>query len=166
MWVNQRYCHVITIISTLMVLKPGYCGQTLSIAWLLISTGAISIKRCCLNGIGISMLKIRRSCDCLIFNMGIAIPRKDGFVLRWGPGPVHHQDTNSHGRIYGSLSSMNRDINCQHHVFVAQRLRMQICTQIARFIGPTWGPPGSCQPQVGPMLAPSTLQSGSLCFFK
>ena len=27
-------------------------------------------------------------------------------------------------------------------------------TQIARFIGPTWGPPGSCRPQVGPMLAP------------
>ena len=26
--------------------------------------------------------------------------------------------------------------------------------QIARFMGPTWGPPGSCRPQVGPMLAP------------
>ena len=24
-------------------------------------------------------------------------------------------------------------------------------TQIARFMGPTWGPPGSCRPQVGPM---------------
>ena len=24
-------------------------------------------------------------------------------------------------------------------------------TQIARIMGPTWGPPGSCQPQVGPM---------------
>ena len=29
-------------------------------------------------------------------------------------------------------------------------------TQIARFMGPTWGPPGSCRPQVGPILAPST----------
>ena len=32
--------------------------------------------------------------------------------------------------------------------------------QIARFIGPTWGPPGSCRPQMGPMLAPWTLLSG------
>ena len=29
-------------------------------------------------------------------------------------------------------------------------------------MGPTWGPPGSCQPQMGPMLAPWTLLSG--CF--
>ena len=27
-------------------------------------------------------------------------------------------------------------------------------------MGPTWGPPGSCRSQVGPMLAPSTLLSG------
>ena len=29
-------------------------------------------------------------------------------------------------------------------------------TQIAKFMGPTWGPPGSCRPQMGPMLAPWT----------
>ena len=34
--------------------------------------------------------------------------------------------------------------------------------QIARFMGPTWGPPGSCRPQVSPMLAPWTLRSGSI----
>ena len=28
------------------------------------------------------------------------------------------------------------------------------------FMGPTWGPPGSCRPQMGPMLAPWTLLSG------
>ena len=27
-------------------------------------------------------------------------------------------------------------------------------TQITRSMGPTWGPPGSCRPQAGPMLAP------------
>ena len=27
-------------------------------------------------------------------------------------------------------------------------------TQRAAFMGPTWGPPGSCRPQVGPMFAP------------
>ena len=35
-------------------------------------------------------------------------------------------------------------------------------TQIAKFMGPTWGPPGSCRPQMGPMLAPWTLLSGQL----
>ena len=33
-------------------------------------------------------------------------------------------------------------------------------TQIARFMGPTWGPPGDDRTQVGPMLAPWTLLSG------
>ena len=33
-------------------------------------------------------------------------------------------------------------------------------TQIAKFMGPTWGPTGSCRPQMGPMLAPWTLLSG------
>ena len=36
------------------------------------------------------------------------------------------------------------------------------CSQIARFMGPTWGPYGSCRPQMGPMLAPWTLLSGLL----
>ena len=34
--------------------------------------------------------------------------------------------------------------------------------QIAKFMGPTWGPPRSCRPQMGPMLAPWTLLSGSV----
>ena len=34
-------------------------------------------------------------------------------------------------------------------------------TQVAKFMGPTWGPPGSCRPQMGPMLAPWTLPSGN-----
>ena len=29
--------------------------------------------------------------------------------------------------------------------------------QIARFMGPTWGPPGSCRSHMGPILAPWTL---------
>ena len=35
-------------------------------------------------------------------------------------------------------------------------------SQVARFVGPTWGPPGSCRPQMGPMLTPWTLLSGIL----
>ena len=34
--------------------------------------------------------------------------------------------------------------------------------QVAKFMGPKWGPPGSCRPQMGPMLAPWTLLSGTL----
>ena len=34
--------------------------------------------------------------------------------------------------------------------------------QIARFMRPTWGPPGSCRPQMGPMLAPWALLSGTV----
>ena len=42
-------------------------------------------------------------------------------------------------------------------------------TQIAKFMGPTWGPPGSCRPQMGPMSAPWNLLSGNaqgfaICF--
>ena len=32
-------------------------------------------------------------------------------------------------------------------------------------MGPTWGPPGSCRPQMGPMLIPWTLLSGQRCQF-
>ena len=37
--------------------------------------------------------------------------------------------------------------------------RDTIHTQIAKFTGPTWDPPGSCRPQMIPMLAPCTLLS-------
>ena len=35
----------------------------------------------------------------------------------------------------------------------------QATSQIARFMGPTWGPPGDDRTQVGPMLAPWALLS-------
>ena len=37
---------------------------------------------------------------------------------------------------------------------------MGLTTQIAKFMGPTWGQSGSCWPQMGLMLAPWTLLSG------
>ena len=33
---------------------------------------------------------------------------------------------------------------------------------LAKFMGPTWSPPGSCRPQMGPMLDPWTLLSGDI----
>ena len=38
-------------------------------------------------------------------------------------------------------------------------------SEIAKFMGPTWGQPGSCRSQMGPMLAQWTLLSG-MCFQK
>ena len=38
--------------------------------------------------------------------------------------------------------------------------RVYITNLIARFMGPTWGPPGTARTQVGPMLTPWTLLSG------
>ena len=35
-----------------------------------------------------------------------------------------------------------------------------LISQIARFMEPTWGPSGSCRPQMGPILAPWILLSG------
>ena len=52
--------------------------------------------------------------------------------------------------------------------FIVAILPSNIHTQVTRFMGPTWGPPGSCRPQMGPMLAPWTLLSGykiSFAFF-
>ena len=47
---------------------------------------------------------------------------------------------------------------------VPQHLQPSICTLIARFMGPTWGPSGADRTQVGPMLAPWTLLSGLVCW--
>ena len=35
-------------------------------------------------------------------------------------------------------------------------------TLMARFVGPTWGPPGADRTQIGPMLAPWSLESGHI----
>ena len=44
---------------------------------------------------------------------------------------------------------------------------MFVClhAQIAKFMGPTWGPSGTCRPQMGPILAPWTLLSGWYYFY-
>ena len=36
--------------------------------------------------------------------------------------------------------------------------KQSVYPQIAKFMGPTWAPSGSCRPQMGPMLAPWTLR--------
>ena len=39
---------------------------------------------------------------------------------------------------------------------------LEALPQTTRFMGPTWGQPGSCRPQMGPTLFPRTLLSGSV----
>ena len=71
---------------------------------------------------------------------------------------------------------MNKEVqsNRLYHVKCFKELRYRInidipdpgstvcqSAQIARSMGPTWGPLGSCRPQVGPILAPWT--SLSIC---
>ena len=46
-----------------------------------------------------------------------------------------------------------------HHLKL--QIGMSDNTQIAKFMRPTWGPPGSCRSQMGPMLAPWTCYQGS-----
>ena len=41
-------------------------------------------------------------------------------------------------------------------------LQLLLTSLIAKFMGPTWGPHGSCRPQMDPMLAPWTFLSGML----
>ena len=50
----------------------------------------VSIQMCPLTSIGITMLKIRWSRDCLIFNMGIPIPGEDGLYIETNPGSGRH----------------------------------------------------------------------------
>ena len=76
----SRVC--IATLSAHKVNRYGGRGQP----WLLWDKlGTVSIWRCRLTSIGIPMLKIRRSRDHLIFNIGIPIPKKDGLYIESGP---------------------------------------------------------------------------------
>ena len=67
-------------------------------------------------------------------------------------------------RIHDTLSADHINHNNVGSVIV------ETATLLARFMGPTWGPPGDDRTQVGPMLVPWTLLSGytyalSLCSY-
>ena len=47
------------------------------------------------------------------------------------------------------------------HMEIEYGIFLKYTPQTAKFMGPTWGPPGSCRPQMGPMLAPLNLLFGS-----
>ena len=62
-------------------------------------------------------------------------------------------------RIWTHAHIFSPQVSC-----VISMVSVRRTSQIARLMGPTWGPPGSCRPQRGPMLAPSTLLSGKVHF--
>ena len=63
--------------------------------------------------------------------------------------------TKIHDNIYGTTKLLNWQDISGTWIF-----RHSNQSQIAKFMGLPWGPPGSCRTQMGPMLAPWTLLSG------
>ena len=57
---------------------------------------------------------------------------------------------------------LHGDNCCCCRSIIARYLKGCRVSQIARFIGPAWGPSGMDRTQVGPMLAPWTVLSGML----
>ena len=69
---------------------------------------------------------------------------------------LHHIDGLVQERRKSSALAMLR-VSCTNPSISASQC---MTTQRARSMGPTWGPPGSCRPQVSPMLATWALLSG------
>ena len=83
------------------------------------------------------------------------------FMIRasslWSPKKCN--DNRKHVLSHGQSSTLTHSPTPTTRHWV---LPLQWATQIARFMGPTWGPPGPCRPQMGPMLVPWTLLSGNM----
>ena len=84
------------------------------------------------------MLLWHLSIICLDIKFSCPTPRS---TTVWSTGPIHKNIKVIKGQPWYSLEMLKASL-------------------IAKFMGPTWGPPGSCRPQMGPMLAPWTLLSG------
>ena len=72
---------------------------------------------------------------------------------------ISYNDICQHNRPHFKYISLQR----QKQAIIWRMIRI---SQIAKFMGSTWGPPGSCRPQMGPMLAPWTLLSGMLLEYR
>ena len=78
--------------------------------------------------------------------------------------PYHHKHIIQSIHIH-YLSGI---VNCQYCIVQSCMTAMVIISIASKgipdskFMGPTWGPPGSCRPQMGPMLAPWILLSGMI----
>ena len=78
-------------------------------------------------------------------------------IAGWSGWWWYNYSTRDFGPLCGSLPQHKHDIQVLHMACTTTN-----SSQIAKFMGPIWGPPGSCWPQMGPMLAPWTLLSGMI----
>ena len=62
--------------------------------------------------------------------------------------------------VHGACWKFSIDFEIPDRDSYFSNLGIGMPPQTAKFMGPTWGPPGSCRPQVGPVLVPWTLLSG------
>ena len=67
-------------------------------------------------------------------------------------------------RKYVHFLSLSSNQNMGHGPLYTIRSWRNNTPLIARFMGSTWGPSGPDRTQIGPMLAPWTLLSGTICF--
>ena len=102
--------------------------------------GPVSIQRSHFNSIGISIIKIRRSWDILIFMMGIPIPRKTVQCFCFQRRCWCHNRAIPHQTSQPSSSYPSSDpsTSCPHHWTSPQK---QYCYGREECWRP-WGPPG------------------------
>ena len=83
----------------------------------------------------------------------------DGQTNRWRL-PWQYPSLHPRGLWLQICDTQLGDIKWYVVLLIATQTPTKWETQIARFMWPTWGPPGSCRSQLGPMSAPRTLLSG------
>ena len=62
-------------------------------------------------------------------------------------------------RCFGNIPLAGGNVSVTNIRNSGNEPKAPVMSQISKFMGPTWVPPGSCRPWMGPMLAPWTLLS-------
>ena len=141
----------------------GQCPWSTSPCWLLLkklSWDLLNIKAI-FPDVGISNLKIGWSWDVLSLYWEFLYRYNDVFILRWRLGLYslignQIQDYQTHTKCVLSSSLLEKKFDYVFYILYIYITKNNFCvikTQIAKFMGPTWGPPGSCWPQMGSILA-------------
>ena len=74
-----------------------------------------------------------------------------GYIIY--PGPISLRTHSIMITVYDHITLHFKYEECSVHAtdILIFFLMINVSSQIAKFMGPTWGPPGSCRPQMGPM---------------
>ena len=115
-------------------------------------------------GIGIPIIKRRRSWDRLLFIMGIPILARQHLYIvtapcSWRLWVAVVCTVNTPFAVFSIWVPAKHNHQCWRQLRNGPQQRTQ-STLKARFMGPTWGPSGADRTQVGQMMAPWTLLSG------